>query len=237
LNFTIPADATEAFIRFRNGSGVPGEVVMWTDVVLVEGDYTGDYFDGSSGPGFTWNGIPDASTSTVHADVRQADCECLTAIDFSTFGADPTGRFAVELQNLNAYWADTYDTTVVLPVNAYAMPGFDGASAPLDDAVITVTGPVTNPRVSDYIKGSYVQYNGVVAAGQTLVIDASAFTVTGTGGLTPALADLQIVGMTGRMFRLVPDSISRGYQAALTGSATTAATTLTVVGRRKYLVG
>lgn len=214
-----------------------GEEIKFRDLLMVDGDYAGSFFDGNSGPGSTWDGTPDASTSTKHADVRQADCECLTAIDFSTLGVSSIGKFSVELQNLNAYWADLYDTTTHLPPDEHEMPEFGGSTAPFDDGTVTITGPATNPRVTDWNKGSYVQYNGVVAEGQTLVIDAANLQISGTGGLEPSLSDLQIVGMAGRMFRLIPDPINRGYAAQLSASATSSTTSLTIQGRRKYLVG
>lgn len=68
LTFTVPADATSAWIRLYNGaSGGNGEV-WWDNFAVVEGTYEGDYFDGSTPDTdltqFTWTGTADASTST-----------------------------------------------------------------------------------------------------------------------------------------------------------------------------
>lgn len=48
LTVSIPADATEAFIRLYNGSPTPGDTVYWDKVLVVEGNYSGPYFDGAT---------------------------------------------------------------------------------------------------------------------------------------------------------------------------------------------
>ena len=48
--FTIPVGSTEAFIRLQNGATAGGGEVWWDDVVLIEGVYTGSYFDGNTLP-------------------------------------------------------------------------------------------------------------------------------------------------------------------------------------------
>jgi hypothetical protein len=184
------------------------------------------------------DGVLDVRSWQPDGSVRQADCECISALDFTTVGVNPIGRFSVEIQNLNAYWADVNHSTATLAPGERVMPAFDGATAPLDDASLIITGPATNPRVSDYYKATaYVQYNGVVAEGQTLTLSGSEFTLTGSGGLSPQLSDLQVVGMAGRIFRLTPNSTTGGYSAKFTASATSATTSLEITGRRKYLVG
>jgi len=63
LTFTVPAGATEAYAFLYNGSPTEGEIVIWDNVVVVAGTYTGGYFDGNSANA-SWDGTPDNSTST-----------------------------------------------------------------------------------------------------------------------------------------------------------------------------
>lgn len=186
---------------------------------------------------FNKDGVLDVRHTLPDTTVRQADCECLTIMDFTTDGVSPIGKVSVELQNLNACWADVSAVTSTLAVGATAATAFNGATAPLDDGTYVITGPVTNPRITDSAKTSaWVQYNGTVAALQTLTINAATWAVTGGGGMTANIANLVMAGTTGRLMRLTPTA-ARGYAPQLSGSTTTAATTLAVTGRRKYLVG
>lgn len=66
LTFSIPSDATEAFIRLFNGALGGGGDVYWGKVALMEGVYTGPYLDGDM-PGCVWRGTPHASTSAGYA--------------------------------------------------------------------------------------------------------------------------------------------------------------------------
>lgn len=67
LTFTVPSDATGAWIRLYNGSSAGNGDVWWDDFMLIEGAYSGPYFDGTLAPagyGYTgWAGDADASIS------------------------------------------------------------------------------------------------------------------------------------------------------------------------------
>jgi hypothetical protein len=63
VTFTLPAAATNAFIRFYNGSDSPGDPVVWSNLSLTESAAPYDYGDGSS-PGWSWSGAPNQSTSS-----------------------------------------------------------------------------------------------------------------------------------------------------------------------------
>jgi hypothetical protein len=62
LTFTVDTWATSGFIEFFNGAYVGGGDVWWDDIMVVEGNYTGDYVDGSK-PLSKWVGTANASTS------------------------------------------------------------------------------------------------------------------------------------------------------------------------------
>ena len=57
-------------------------------------------------------------------------------------------------------------------------------TAPIIDAQHLITGPATNPKVTDLGSGDWWQYTGVVAAGQKLRFDASTFRATLGSGVT-----------------------------------------------------
>lgn len=67
--FTVPVGATEAFIRLYNGAAAGGGDVWWDNIALIEGNYTGPYFDGNtpntSDTFYAWNGAPNASTTST----------------------------------------------------------------------------------------------------------------------------------------------------------------------------
>ncbi|MGW8431675.1 hypothetical protein ACWGJ9_11330 [Curtobacterium citreum] len=63
LTFTLPAAATNAFIRFYNGSDNPGDPVTWSNLSLTETAAPTAFGDGDS-PGWTWSGTPNRSVSS-----------------------------------------------------------------------------------------------------------------------------------------------------------------------------
>ncbi|BBH64560.1 hypothetical protein ACTI_12450 [Actinoplanes sp. OR16] len=67
VTFTIPENATAAWIRLHSGMAAGNGVVYWYDYSLTETSVALDHFDGSSAPTdfhtFEWIGEPDASPS------------------------------------------------------------------------------------------------------------------------------------------------------------------------------
>lgn len=63
LTFTVPADATAAWIRLYNGSSTSTDLVYWDSIMLIEGAYDGPYIDGATGG--TWAGTPDDSVTMI----------------------------------------------------------------------------------------------------------------------------------------------------------------------------
>lgn len=181
----------------------------------------------------------DIRHTLADSSVRQCFAECTSVLNFTTQGYSPLGKVQVTLDIPSGYWQDVSDTVMAKDTNTATNRTFasTGATAPLDDALYTITGPVTNPRITDVIGGGYVQYNGTVASGQTLIINANTFTVTATG-FTPNLANLVLVGTGGRLMRLIPSTATGQYTWQLTGSTMTAGTTgLAITGKRKFQLG
>lgn len=63
------ATGTTVYIEAYNGASVGNGDVWWDDVMVVQGAYSGLYFDGSNADGngydFSWTGSPNASSSTA----------------------------------------------------------------------------------------------------------------------------------------------------------------------------
>ncbi|ALD63992.1 hypothetical protein AFL94_08735 [Arthrobacter sp. LS16] len=60
VTFTIPADASNAFIRLMNGSSA--QKIWWDNLIVTEGDAPVEYFNGDD-LGCSWLGSPHASPS------------------------------------------------------------------------------------------------------------------------------------------------------------------------------
>jgi hypothetical protein len=82
VTFTVPADATAAWIRLHSGMSAGHGIVYWYSYSLVEGDRPVDYFDGdTTGDDFfayAWTGEANASPST--RTLRVAEGVAPTAI-------------------------------------------------------------------------------------------------------------------------------------------------------------
>lgn len=62
FKFTVGASAASGIIELFNGASAGNGDVWWDNLMVVEGDYTGDYVDGAK-PFSKWDGAADASAS------------------------------------------------------------------------------------------------------------------------------------------------------------------------------
>lgn len=69
--FTVPAGATNIRLEFVHGGTYGAGDIFWDQVLIVEGAYSGNYFDGETGNALLggWSGTKDASTSVRYSDV------------------------------------------------------------------------------------------------------------------------------------------------------------------------
>jgi hypothetical protein len=158
------------------------------------------------------------------------------------------GKFVVSLTIPEGLWQDasTPDWTQsgVTASTVYEVSTLQGSTAPISDATILVTGPVTNPQVND-ITGAYVRFNGALAAGQSWRVNCATWATRYGTGLTlgsldtagtDAQAQTVYGGGNARFLRLVP-TLSAGLrrvQVSVTGTGMTGATALAIRGRRKF---
>lgn len=162
------------------------------------------------------------------------------------------GRFTVTLSipagsSQDVATSDWTSTPTIVSGNAYQVTTLAGATAPIGDAIITVTGPANNPQVSDYVSGAYVKLNRVLAAGEVWRINSGTWATRYGSGLTLGSTDsagtdgwpiTQRGGGNARLLTLQPSLLggSRVVQVALTAAGITSATTVAVRARRRFLL-
>lgn len=173
---------------------------------------------------------------------RQALCEVVESYDFTTDAVNPIGRFSVVLKVPEVFFRDVDTSTSVRAIvssGVLDLEEFVGATAPMEDMVFQITGPVTNFKMKAIESGVEMapevsfEYQAAIPAGQTLTVNSSTWTLTGGGGLVVDYSKAVHKG-TPRYMVIMPDALPR---IAISGSAVTGASELSITGRRKFLVG
>lgn len=143
----------------------------------------------------------------------------------------------VELTFPDPFWWDSTDTILATLAAGFSgvVSGMAGCTAPVNDMQFNITGPVTNPRITDNESGSWVQYTGTVAAGKTLVIHNTNMSIDdGGSGWSPALINMSHAGDS-NWLTLYPSQTGGGVNITFSGTSTTGATALALSGHRKYM--
>lgn len=123
------------------------------------------------------------------------------------------------------------------------LTGLSGSTAPVGDAILRVTGPCTNPYVSDPTSGTGLQYTGTVSAGQYLFMSArplrarlsSSSTDWASGGTDVSAALTYPAAGRLQLWPAVQSATVRKVLFSWTGSGRTTATKLTVRAQGAYL--
>lgn len=161
--------------------------------------------------------------------IRQADCEVVSVIAPNLRGL-AAGAITVELLVPSGFWADQNSSTLLttVPASNVTVTGAATATAPMADLTFAITGPITNPQVTDVETGSYFNYAGTVPGGTTMTVKNSDMTVTnGNADLITHIGNVN-------WLTLYPN-ISAGTVVSFTGTGTTGATSLAITGKRKFL--
>lgn len=166
-----------------------------------------------------------------------------------TIAAGGVGKFQVNIKVPDGMWQDMstsdWTQTGVVSGTPYEVTTMLGATEHIADSTILVTGPATNPQVTDYGSAAYMRYNGVLAAGASWRVNNATWATRFGAGLTLSSADTtgtdaQATTVSGggksQFLRLVPTILTgnRRVQLSLTGTGFTGATALSVRARRKY---
>lgn len=157
--------------------------------------------------------------------------------DIQGAGRYTLGQFAVALTCADPFWADLDPSEDVATSDGpYTLGQFAGASAPMEDLLITFS-PQNNPRFQQASTGIFVKVNRVIGPGQTITVDTSTWQVYGTGGVAGGLyEDLEYGGRgTSRWFALKPEPGGGAPVVSLTNTGGSG--TATVTGKRKHKIG
>lgn len=137
-------------------------------------------------------------------------------------------------------WSGYELVTVATAANAtlpktLALPGLAASTAPMQALKFSISGPITNARLTDATPGGVADafsYMGPVGAGQTLVVNAADWSVSGIG-FAP---NLGLVWTTGDRLMTVAAPRPGGAPAVtMTGTAGGTGTKLEVEGRATFL--
>lgn len=122
-----------------------------------------------------------SNIQALAGEYRQATVEVTAAIDPEMLG-EAFGKFTIECIINDVFWesSSVYNylsgTGTANAVKTHTLSDLAGSTAPIVDSVINVTGPITNPRVTDLRSGHYIQYNAALASSAVWSIDCKAFT-------------------------------------------------------------
>lgn len=154
-------------------------------------------------------------------------------------GSTPLARFTVVIELIESFWQDVNPVTHTQGFSAngtWWMTNFYGTTAPINDSVIVVTGPVTNPKITCPSTGSWVQYTGTVAGGESLTIDCASWTATKAG--TNVITSLTYGGYGPQFATFEPEYNSSSKQWGVrlqgSGSGMSGSTTIAVTAARRY---
>lgn len=182
--------------------------------------------------------------------IHQAYAKVVQAIE-PEMVAGSSGEFAVILEIPDVFWQDVnsvdwFSTPTLVSGNSYEVTTLQGATAPIGNAVVTFTGPATNPQLTDLTTGGYVRLNAALTAGQVWRFNCATWSTRYATGLVlesvdETGTDAQAVTVTGgskaTFLRLQPQISNGARRVFLTvgGTGFTSATAVGVRARRKYL--
>lgn len=101
------------------------------------------------------------------------------------FPAGPRLQFTAEMRLPGVFWRGQSATwTVVAPASGttYPVTTLDGSTAPVDDALVLIDGPVVNPKLT--CGTGWFRLGLTLAAGESALVDCRAWTVRAGSGVT-----------------------------------------------------
>lgn len=180
-------------------------------------------------------------TKTLHDGtvIRSRALPTPDSVEMATQMAMLRGEFTLTYELVDSFWEEETQRTVNATAGAtlpkvVELTNYEGSTAPLEDALITVNGPITNPKVTDTESGSWVQYTGTVSLGATWTLDSGAF--TSKVGAADVRANTSHGGHARFIYIPPRNGLGSVPVVTLTGSGGGSATQVTVAFRRKFLL-
>jgi hypothetical protein len=171
--------------------------------------------------------------------VRTTSGELQGTSDISSMMAGARGEVSLVFDVIPGTWQDWLASTNAGVAGTHwsndvlTMPLLTGGTSPIGDGVVTVYGPIANPRVETPQNGVWVQLNDTLANGDTWVVDSGAYTSKKNG-----VSNLGNVTHSNPTFMLIPPGeLLAAPTLKLSGTGTGAATNMQLVARRKHLIG
>jgi hypothetical protein len=254
----LPAGLTNPTSRimlYAGASTFPSAATFQIRRQVVEkvsgpGVAAGPYMDGNTAAS-AWTGTVDLSPSTQDSFDVVADAKVVDAITPEDSPGD-YGRVTIALKVPGVYWRSltplTWTKAAVATNTAYEITTLETSSAPVDDAVVCLTGPAnTGVQIVDDATGNAVRLNEALPAGSVWRVNVGTWESRVGVGLTVDSADsagtdkasvTDQVGTYPRLLRLNPRDDGTGrrvIKVKAVGGGFTAATTLAVKARRAYL--
>lgn len=112
-----------------------------------------------------------------NGEIREAQAEVCAEINF-VIKEPGYAKFALELELADPFFysqtkaSETKVLSTALTTWTHAYAG----SAPCVEATITLTGPLSNPKLENTNNGIWLQYLGSIASGETVILNTADFT-------------------------------------------------------------
>jgi hypothetical protein len=168
---------------------------------------------------------------------RRAIGRLVGELDFTREPSSPWfGRYVADVVIPGAFWADTTPITVGTPAGgvatgtSFSLADFAPANAPIADGVVAF-GPGSNPT---FIQGgTFLAYDGIIAAGRELTVDCSDWSL-GAGAGDPWLPDRAAIRYNPGPSWFELDPTAEPLEASLTHTGG-GLMTVSLTATRKYL--
>lgn len=186
-------------------------------------------------------------SSTVGAPYLRSNCEVTGQIK-PNLSELSVAKFSVELSINSGYKESSEVVQYTGPTGSAALttqqvPDLAGSSAPIEDAVLLVSGPINGPTITDPVTGHRLSYAGSLTQDQQWRVDCANFTSTvgqglslGTASGTSVMAATRASGSWDpNLFVIMPAAPDQPPSVRLSGSGSGPTTSLSLMSRRKYL--
>ncbi len=115
----------------------------------------------------------------ANGSYRQANAEVISTLGFNQIRGDHSGRFVVDFLLADPFMRSDIATapaatTIDASPLAFTIP--NPGTGQDRSMIITLTGPLTNPRIDNLTNGIWISFTGVLVALQELIIDVGQFT-------------------------------------------------------------